>query len=467
MKSDSRQAKYICPKCNSQKTTKNGTAPTTEGRTQRFRCNSCRYMWTDAIFQEKPHNIARESKQRNLPSIAAASSNRSSIPANALQAPTLEPHSMVTLHHRKLELDIPLDWSSTGLLNFARAAQHNLMQATTSFGHPTQAEREWNALSPALQAYARAKQHLDFALLLQLSAVFKTSDANESMFSSAASFQAPHDQIQVSPQRLEAHIPTASYSTHQPEQRVTKSAKRASFQSKPKQAQKRSRQASLVTSKPQSEITNDASSSSVQPADDPDRTRWLETLTTFQEERQQWSQEREFLRHSVRELEKDQSRNTLRLTSVSHEFERLKKKVLEQQSTAKTVTTLESKASATPTTEAARETLKLKPHDSAGITSSSFRTMPPKFTAQEEANLERLASSLMANLVRLEGHSVRPRDLPHVTGEHEPWKAVIDHLMTLGKIDRQGEFLAISLIERLRRGLKAPSAKPIVKTNSQ
>jgi hypothetical protein len=91
--------------------------------------------------------------------------------------------------------------------------------------------------------------------------------------------------------------------------------------------------------------------------------------------------------------------------------------------------------------------------------SSSKRVMPPKYTPTEEANLDRLASSLMANLVRLDGHQIRPRDIPHITGERGPWKAVLEHLLTLGKIEHQGEHVAISLVERLRRGLHTSGLK--------
>ena len=80
--------------------------------------------------------------------------------------------------------------------------------------------------------------------------------------------------------------------------------------------------------------------------------------------------------------------------------------------------------------------------------------MPPKYTAHEEAKLEQLAGSFTANVMCLEGHSVRSRDLKHIIRERGTGKAVIDHLMTLGKIDRQGDFIVvISLLERIRRGL--------------
>ena len=448
MKSNSRLNLPACPKYQSEDTTKNGTTPSKLGRIQRLRCNNCKHIWTESDLQPLPRRVDRVSNQPTNPSEPSIRSSPAT-PAICAQTTTtmLEPHSPVTLHYRRLELDIPLDWSSTGLLNFARAAQHDLVQATMSFGHPGLAEFEWNALSQRLKVYVKAKHHLDFALLLQLSAVFGTPDATGSLSSSSASLQVPNDSLQSSPQMLEPQISTASYSTRQPKQRATKTTKHASSRVKQKQSQKRSQQSNLVTpTRTQTKTTletSSASTSAVKPADDPDRVHWLETLITFQEERQQWSQEREVLQKSLRELEEIQGRNILRLTSVTHEFERLKKTVLIQPSGAKTATQLEAKPSTTSTVETTQKSTQPEPRDPKGnpAGSSSLRTMPPKYTAQEEVNLERLASSLMANLVRLEGHSVRSRDLPHITGERGPWKAVIDRLLTLGKIDHQGNLL--------------------------
>ena len=447
MKSNSRQALPNCPKCQSQDTTKNGTVPSKLGRVQRLRCNNCKHIWNVETFPLTPNDAARASQSRKSQNLTGLSSKKSSIPSSVAgsasssvqQTTHLERQAPVvlSLHHRHLELDIPLDWSPTGLLDFARDAQHKLVQAALPFGQPGVAELEWNALNPDLKAYIRARQHLDVALLLQLSAVFGTPNAFGSAFAGSTFLQPASDQPQMSPQMLEAHTPTASYRS-KPKQQTTKAAKHASSRVKPIQSQKRTRQPSLVTaSKTDTDSPTEISStnsSSVKSADDPERTQFLETLNAFHEERQLWMQERELLRQNVRELGEDQSRNTLRLTSVTHEFERLKKKVFEQPPTAKTITTQEAKPSSTFSKDVPRETTTLKSADSSAISlpSSSFRTLPPKYTAREEANLERLANSLMANLVRLDGHSIRPRDLPHVTGEQGPWKAVIDHLMTLG-----------------------------------
>ena len=196
-------------------------------------------------------------------------------------------------------------------------------------------------------------------------------------------------------------------------------------------------------------------SSSVQTPNEPDRARWLEAVEAFQVERYQWTQERELLQQNLRELERDQSRNTLRLTSVTHEFERLKKQLNQHSIVASTVTP-EAKPSPNVIPKAIQDSTQLTPKKAIvnPKASSSLRTMPPKYTAQEEVNLERLANSLMANMVRLEGHPVRPRDLPNITGERGPWRAVLNHLMTLGKIERRGECIVISMVERIRRGLK-------------
>jgi hypothetical protein len=75
----------------------------------------------------------------------------------------------------------------------------------------------------------------------------------------------------------------------------------------------------------------------------------------------------------------------------------------------------------------------------------------------QQAHIARLSSALLANLVRLEGHRVQPRDILHVTGERGPWKTVLEHLFGLGQIERDGEFITFSLVERLRRHLPASS----------
>ncbi len=464
MKSNSKQIWAICPKCQSQDTTKNGTAPFKDGRVQRLRCNTCKHIWNDPTFPHKPLGVAQVAKASNARSFSTPrSAGHSRIgltptavpePSNTSALTSLQPS---TAHHRKLDLDIPLDWSPMGLLNFARAAQHNLWQASMPFGHAGAAELEWEALSPALKSYVRARQHLDFALLLQLSSVFAGSDVLGALQPALSSLDASSTRAPLQTTSLESihptRVPKTASNSGTQKQRATKPIQQnKSSKLKPDVPKQRSRQGHAESQSASSPANNANSSSSANtPTDDPERAKWLETLTAFQQERQQWGQEREQLQRSVRDLEQSQRQGFLKITSVTHDFERLKKQILERKPTS----SLASLPSAATSTESIQN-LKSR----AATPSSSKRVMPPKYTAAEQANLERLANSLMANLVRLDGHQVRPRDLPHITGERGPWKAVIEHLITLGKIQHQGEFIAITLVERLRRNLQPSEIKP-------
>lgn len=454
MKSDAKQTWAVCPKCQSEDTTKNETAPSKEGRVQRLRCNNCKHIWNDPTFLQKPISAARASKPSAVESSASTRStgHSSATPApkssNALDLKALQAPMP---YHRKLELDIPLDWSSTGLLSFARAAQHNLLQVSLSFDQPGQAELEWNGLNPELKAYIRARQHLDFALLLQLSTVFATADIQLAL----PSFDTLSEQKHLQKTPLEPMQTTRVSKTDSPKrnqkQRVTKPIKQTKLSKvKSEISQKRARQ---INAQSQTELPETNANSNSSSLEDPERKSWLKTLTAFQGEQQQWLLERDQLLQSVHDLEQSQSQNQLRITSVTHDFERLKKQVLE----SKPSVTAKSVVSKAITTPSDKPTQSIKARESSN--SSSKRVMPPKYTAAEEANLERLASSLMANLVRLEGHQIQPRDIPHLTGERGPWKAVLEHLMTLGKIQRQDEFIAITLVERLRRGLQTSGVK--------
>jgi DNA-binding transcriptional MocR family regulator len=81
---------------------------------------------------------------------------------------------------------------------------------------------------------------------------------------------------------------------------------------------------------------------------------------------------------------------------------------------------------------------------------TSLRIAPPALSASAQARIEHLSNSLIANLVRHEGYRVRPQDIMHVTGERGPWKTVLEHLLNLGQIERVGDFITFSLVERLR-----------------
>jgi hypothetical protein len=90
----------------------------------------------------------------------------------------------------------------------------------------------------------------------------------------------------------------------------------------------------------------------------------------------------------------------------------------------------------------------------AGGQSSSTRIGPPTLTVAERQEIERMASTLMATLVRLEGHKIRSSDISSVTGIATGWKRTIEHLIGLGKVTYHNEFLCISDVEKIRRGLK-------------
>jgi hypothetical protein len=90
----------------------------------------------------------------------------------------------------------------------------------------------------------------------------------------------------------------------------------------------------------------------------------------------------------------------------------------------------------------------------AGGQSSSTRIGPPTLTVAERQEIERMASTLMATLVRLEGHKIRSSDISSVTGIATGWKRTIEHLIGLGKVMYHNEFLCISDVEKIRRGLK-------------
>jgi hypothetical protein len=90
----------------------------------------------------------------------------------------------------------------------------------------------------------------------------------------------------------------------------------------------------------------------------------------------------------------------------------------------------------------------------AGGQSSSTRVAPPALTVAESQEIERMASALMATLVRFEDHKIRSADISSVTGIATGWKRTIEHLIGLGHIVHHNEFLCISYAEKVRRGLK-------------
>ncbi len=450
MKSQTPSRLPSCPKCQSSNTTKNGTAPGKLGRVQRFRCNNCKHIWHEATLQTNSSPAARASeklskvKPKQSATQPSKTSPRSSGRpqtnfATKTQAFELHAFKTATVSQRTLQFDIPLDWSSTGLLEFAREAQQNLLQAVEPFGHSAKAELEWEALNPALKRYIRARQHLDVALLLHLQTVLGIHQQPAVSQPSVTSME-HQDRAKTFPQA------TPKHQNKRPQKQ--KHHLKANREKPPKPVQRKPNLAAATvrsTPKPETEGSSAGKALNQPMIEEPDRANLLEALADFQTERQAWLQERTLLQHSIHNLEEIRTQNTLRLTEVTDDFERLKKQVLEAEHNVQTVTT--------PTTALTDSTRKPKNRNALPTSSSSKRTVPPLYTAREEANLERLASSLMANLVRLEGYRVEPRDLPHITGERGPWKPVIEHLMTLGKIARRGDFIEVSFAERLRRSL--------------
>jgi hypothetical protein len=444
-----------CPKCQSSNTTKNGTAHAKSGRVQRFRCNNCKHIWNAATLQTNSSTAARASeklskvKPKQSATQPSKTSPRSSGRPQTNFAPktqAFEPHAFkaVTAPHRTFQFDIPLDWSSTGLLEFARAAQQNLLEAVEPFGNPALAELEWEALNPALKRYIRARQHLDVALLLHLQTVLGIHQPPAVSQPSVSSIE-HQNQAKAFPQA------TPKQQNKRPQKQ--KHHLKANREKPPKPVQRKPNLAAATvrsTPKPETEGSSAGKALSQPVIEEPDRANLLKSLAEFQTERQAWIEERTLLQNGVHDLEETRTQNTLRLTEVTDDFERLKKQVLEAKHNVQTVTT----PLTDPTNGSARDsTPRAKKPNALPTSSSGKRTVPPLYTAREEANLERLASSLMANLVRLEGYRVEPRDLPHITGERGPWKAVLEHLMTLGKIERRGDFIEVSFAERLRRGL--------------
>jgi hypothetical protein len=480
----------ICPRCHSPKTTKNGTVPGPGGRIQRFRCNGCKFIWKEGVTaftrraspktrqissvtvaprsfaastesqakgqsRIKPKSpVQGQSSKINKDASIKKNSSRGSVPLES------NPPGSALVHHRRLELDIPLDWSASGLLNFTLAAQQDLVQASLPFGQPSQAELQWNDLEPALKTYIRARQHLDMALLLQLNAVFATAESLSSGSPKIGSLTVFQGKTELAPESLEHRFDERGQKSSArggiSKQGARKPTKPIKKSTKSQASQQRGRQIKIsteTTAQLKSPVENSSQNSrntsgSTTQSEEPERIGWLKELAAFQEERRQWTHERKVLEQSVHDLKEGQSQSASRINSVSRELERVKGQGSSESPKAP-ITFRATEAMQVPSSK----TQDLPKLPRSPIPSSSKRVMPPKYSAAEQSNLERMASSLMANLVRLEGHRIPAQDIQHVTGERGNWKATLEHLMSLGKIERQGEYITISLVERLRRGL--------------
>jgi hypothetical protein len=441
---------FSCRKCEGQNLGRNGAQLRNGPRFQRLICRTCKYIWIEyslplpdknSVTSNPPKSVVAAQQQdsaRDQPVFvqpSAADSPRVEIPCinpeqsegrpmNTTQAATpiwsatsnqpISSTSMLpslnaiaAIPFRRLELEVPTDWSPTGVLAYTQHAQQALQQALAQFEHPAMAELELQRLEPKVREYVRARQAFDTALMLQWAAVFTG--------------------------------PTASlntmYSTHL------------------EHAQVRPREASSGTRDSSDSSLGGRDQSSKDDPDDPEysnQTDLLRQLEAFKRQEQAWRTDRLRLKQELQLLELDKKRVVTNWTRVKQHYEGLKSRLRNGEATGQTIS-LAALPTASESTRQASPQLST-PRFSQTMT-SSLRIAPPALSTSEQANIERLSNSLIANLIRLEGYRIRPRDIAHVTGEKGPWKTVLEHLLNLGQIERVGDFITFSLVERLRRHL--------------
>lgn len=169
-------------------------------------------------------------------------------------------------------------------------------------------------------------------------------------------------------------------------------------------------------------------------------------LTQVKNERAELVGERNELRALARELEQVTKRLKLELHGVTQERDQLSNTLKRDQSVAPHA---QITPPSTPKTIA-----QSPPPASPPGPSSSARIAPPLYTVAEQLEVQRLADSLMATLARMEGHKIPSADIAAITGIAGGWKRATSHLIGLGQIMYEGEFVRMSDTERLRRGLK-------------
>lgn len=85
--------------------------------------------------------------------------------------------------------------------------------------------------------------------------------------------------------------------------------------------------------------------------------------------------------------------------------------------------------------------------------SKSNRIAPPLYTVPEQRELQRRASLLVATLARCEQYRLRVSDVSTVTGDPGPWRVALEYAITSKLVERQGNFVQITVAERARRKL--------------
>jgi hypothetical protein len=438
---------FRCRKCDSPNPGRNGAQIRNGKRFQRLICRACKYIWIEYSLPLPDKESVRSTPKDSTVAAQAENSARvkpvlaipSEIDSSRLENPRIKPEqttegqhvnipqaqtpswsansnqavstntTIATMPFRRLELEVPTDWSPTGVLAYTQHAQQALQQALAQFEHPAMAEVELQRLEPRVREYVRARQAFDTALMLQWAAMFTGPIAYPSMM----------------------------HSTHVEHAQV-----------RPREVSEGPRDSSVSSLSTRNQSSNDD-------PDDPEhsnQTGLLRQLEAFQRQERTWRTDRLRLKQELQLLELDKQRVFTNWTRVKQHYEGLKSRLRNGESMRQGI----SLAALPAASDTVRQAL---PQPSAQefpkTMTTSLRIAPPALSTSEQAKIERLSNSLIANLIRLEGYRIRPRDIAHVTGEKGPWKTVLEHLLNLGQIERVGEFITLSLVERLRRHLPA------------
>ena len=376
---------------------------------------------------------------------AAKSGNKTRVSAGSSTGNFGDSVATVSAHQR-LELDLPSDWSATGLQGFTAFAQHELHRASQSFEQPMLAELAWQRLDPALRDYIRARQRFELALSLQWNATFQT------LRSSSQPLSNPFADLSMT-LPLEPTLPLASRGLNRSQNAVkpTRANPRRPAKHNAKSATTSRGNAAVVPNAIAGATITQTPVPAVQPAsggdplEEPDPAQFLEATLEplLRAERSRWQREKLELTQRLFHVEADKEALFGKWTKVKGYLER-------------------QKAS---DDNPLRQTRAQPVHARVSERSPSLAVSP-----SQAANIERLSSALMAHLVRLDGYRVKVKDIPSITGEQAPWRVVITHLLERGAVQREGSgsFIALSLVERLRRNLPARAGNLIgVKTKTK
>jgi hypothetical protein len=410
------QNRPVCLRCGSSHSQAKGKRFLNGGSlvTQSRLCMACHRQFTIKLQQptHEPVQQPVKSSKHGRQSLTSAQASSVTAPESAV---------LRIASHRRLELDLPADSSLDGLIAFSTFAQRALRQVIAQFDSPAQAELEWQQLNPRLREYVQARQRLELAFALQWNNVF------------ASPAVLTHPLSESRAEKNQQSKRSSRYSRESPQQtRPSRTKQSPTVATRSRDSSGESQTESPVPEEPDGAATTHKSGA-------------LEELEGLRGERTIWFRERLRLKQQLFALEAENSRLQGHWSTVRGHLERLKTGAASDQ-----IPSLE-------TNVGNRDTLS-KPITSGSSSTKGVptRVAPPILSRAESANLERLANSLMAHLMRLEGGRVRPRDLPHVTGERGPWRAIITHLLSLDRIVWEGDYVTVSPLERLRRNLRTP-----------